>query len=225
MEERFINDFVTWRHNTSVGIKVDEVFGMDSRSGNLWIQMAKQIFSEQGPEYRSLSHFDNGAPYLEGYEGRISLTHTSHFLSIAFLPRTPEVNLEDFNPRSAMGIDAERLDRQQVLKIRSKFLSEKEMAQISEDNLRDNILAWTSKEALYKASLCEGLDFKENIILERLPQLEDDPMNFSPGYIGKALLKLPFPEFSLTEMNLFSYESYGCCVTIAFSPKCAKFHK
>ena len=227
MVERFPGEFVTWRHTTPVGIKVDEVFGMDNKSGKVWIELARQIYCEQGePNYRVIEHFESGAPFLEGYPGRISITHTSHFFCVASLPKTPEVDLAVFSPRAALGVDAEPLDRNQVLKIRSKFLSEKELSSIPEENLPENILAWTSKEALYKAALTPGLDFRNDIMIEKLPSLFMDSDDFSEHKLGNAIIKFPDSSgFGRKEMKLYSYESYGCCVTLAFSPKCAKFRK
>ena len=136
-----------------------------------------------------------------------------------------------------MGIDAERLDREQVLRVRDKFLSDEEKAIVSEDSLEANIIAWTSKEALYKAAMTEGLDFRNDITIKSLPAI-DRQMNL-PGapapVIGKAQVLVadmrnhqdesPATEIrkEVVEMELYSYESEGCCVTIAYSPKCAKF--
>ena len=226
MHEVFEDEFVSWRHNTPVGVKVDEVFGMDSKSGKVWLEMARQIFCELGePNYREIGHYESGAPFIYSLNARLSITHTSNLFIGAFLPKTPDQNLEIFNPRTAMGIDAEKIDRSQVLKIRSKFLSEKEMDLVPEDNLEANILAWTSKEALYKAALTPGLDFKENIIITKLPEI-DRNINSESGYsLGSAILY--FPDNTIIQgqqnMELYSYETYGCCVTIAISPKCAKF--
>lgn len=226
MDQRFPDEFVTWHHKTFVGIKVDEIFGMDSKTGNVWIQLARQIYCEQGENYRVIEHFDNGAPYIEGYPGRISISHTTHFFVVATLPKTPEVNLDSFNPRTAMGIDAEPLNRSQVLKVRKKFLSEREMDLINEEDVKSNVIAWTAKEALYKTAFLNGLDLCNHLQLIKLPELLADPIKGTPRCLGEALIK--FPEetgLGTQEMNLFSYESYGCCVTIAFSPKCAKFGK
>lgn len=231
MDERFPDEFVTWKHKTYPGIKVNEVFGMDSKSGKVWIELARQIYCEQGENYRVIEHFENGAPYLEGYAGRISISHTSHLLVVAALPKTPEVKLDEFNLRAAMGIDAESLNRKQVLKIRTKFLSEEEQLAIPEDNLESNIIAWTSKEALYKIAFKPGLDFRNNIKITKLPTLMKDPVKGSENILGEALIKFSPSTESFVQnkecipFKLFSYESYGCCVTIAFSPKCAKFGK
>lgn len=229
MEERFPDEFITWHHKTYPGIKVDEIFGMDSKSGRVWMELARQIYCEQSENYRVIEHFDNGAPYLENYPGRISITHTSHLFAVATLPKTPEINLNGFNLRTAMGIDAELLDRKQVIKVRSKFLSEEEILLVKEDDLLENIIAWTSKEALYKIAFITGLDFKNDIQLKKLPIIQNDPLIGSDHILGEAIIRFP----SITESEkpknlpffLYSYESYGCCITIAYSPKCAKFGK
>ena len=227
MDEIFENEFVTWRHTTPVGVKVDEVFGMDSKSGKIWRALARQIFCELGDfNYREIYHYENGAPYIEGLKARFSLSHTNHLLVGAILPKTPDQNLEIFNPRTAMGIDAENLDRSQVLKIRTKFLSQQELELVPEDDLEANIVAWTSKEALYKAALTPGIDFKEDIKINRLPVLAKDGDKNEASNLGSATIILrENSEFPTQEMELYSYESYGCCVTIAVSPKAAKFKK
>lgn len=211
---------------------------MENKSGKLWRDMAMQIYCENGVDgFREIGHFANGAPFLFGLTSRISVTHTAHLLAVATLPKTPEANLSQFAPRTAMGIDAERLDREQVLRVRDKFLSDEEKAIVSEDSLEANIIAWTSKEALYKAAMTEGLDFRNDITIKSLPAI-DRQMNL-PGapapVIGKAQVLVadmrnhqdesPATEIKkeVVEMELYSYESEGCCVTIAYSPKCAKF--
>lgn len=225
--ERFEDEFITWHHKTPVGVKIDEVFGMDSKTGKVWIEMAKQIFFEQGGDnYRVIDHFPNGAPFIDGYPGRISVSHTTNFFVVASLPKTPETNLEVFSTRAAMGVDAEKLDRTQVIKIREKFLSDQEMDLISEDDLTANIIAWTAKEALYKTALTPGLDFRSSIIIKQLPTIDLNTEKCETPELGKAIIELPSDNgVTQHEMNLYSYESYGCCVTIAYSPKCARFGK
>ena len=222
--ERFPDEFISWHHNTPVGIKVDEVFGMDSKSGRTWIELARQIFCEQGQNYRSINHFENGAPFIEGLQARISLTHARHFLAVARLPKTPDIDLAIFNPRSAMGIDAERIDRVQVLKIRDKFLTTEEQSLISSEDIKKNVLAWTIKEAVYKAGMTSGIDFRNQIIIRKLPEIDFSPEIIKIPELGEASLTLTMENSNnVFDFLLYSYESYGCVVTIAFSPKCAKY--
>lgn len=243
-------EFVYWPHPTPVGIKVEEVSGMENKSGRIWEAMAKQIYCENGRDgYRDLGHFANGAPFLFGQTTRISLTHTGHLLAVASLPKTPEANLSQFAPRTALGIDAERNDRAQVLKVRDRFLSEAEKEFIPADDLEANIIAWTAKEALYKAGMTEGLDLCKDIAITALPAI-DRNMNL-PGApaakLGKAILRLPSRPFQASEtgqegdtasetapaqeyeMELYTYLSEGenesYIVTIAYSPKCAKYSR
>lgn len=231
------DELIYWNHPTPVGIRVEEVSGLSEKSGRLWREMALQIYCENGHDgFREIGHYANGAPFLFGQPVRISLTHTDHLLAVAQLPKTPEADLSVFSSRTALGIDAEKLTRAQVIKVRNKFLSEREQLMIPEDSIEKNIIAWTAKEALYKAALTEGIDFKNNLIIESLPEI-DREMNI-PGapapVIGSA--KIVFPANSIqisdgaeiqdeVEMKLYSYESDGYCVTLAYSPKCAKFKK
>lgn len=217
-------DFIYWKHLTPVGIKVEELSGALQRPQNVWLAMAMQIYGENGEEdYRKTGHFASGAPFLYGDTCRISITHTDHFLAIASLPRTPEASLGEFSPRTALGIDAERLDRAQVLKLRERFLNADELAAIPADDLEANIKAWTSKEALYKAALTPGLDFREQIRIISLP-----PFGLPSAIPGSGLPSLGkgeiiHPDGHTESLDLFSYESEGCCVTLAYSPQCAKF--
>lgn len=220
-------EFIYWPHPTPVGIRVEEVSGMHSKSGRLWIEMARQIYAENGRDsYRDIGHYPNGAPFIFGSAARISMTHADHLLAVASLPKTPEADLSEFAPRTALGIDAERLDRAQVIKIREKFLSADELDLVDADNLEHNIIAWTAKEALYKAAMTDGLDFREDISLLALPAI-DRKMNM-PGApapsLGKGMITVKTGETATRfPMELYSYESEGHCVTIAFSPKCARF--
>lgn len=224
------SEFIYWPHLTPVGVKVEEVSGCNGRSGHLWREMALQIYCEHGPDgFREIGHFPDGAPFIFGLTARISITHTSHLLAVAMLPKTPEADLGIFNTRSAMGIDAERLDREQVIKVRSKFLSSREQELIPEKDLEKNIIAWTAKEALYKAAMTPGLDFSEDIELLSLPEIDRhmNQKNFPAPVLGKAKIHLPDDSGNKKayEMTLYSYESDDCCVTIAISPKAAKFGK
>ncbi len=261
------DEFIYWPHPTPVGVRVEEVCGMESKSGRLWEEMAKQIYCENGRDgYREIGHFANGAPFLFGQTTRISITHTDHLLAVASLPKTPEADLAKFAPRTALGIDAERADRSQVLKVRDRFLSDSEKELVDAENVTENVIAWTAKEALYKAGMTDGLDLRNDIIIKAMPEI-DKKMNL-PGapapVIGKAVIRLPEPStekpasapestapekqpaedeevtsseklpestkrYKEYEMELYTYESEGesatYIVTIAYSPKCAKYSK
>ena len=224
-----MEEFIYWPHPTPVGIRVEEVCGMESKSGRLWEEMAKQIYCENGRDgFREIGHFANGAPFLFGLTTRISITHTGHLLAVASLPKTPEADLSEFAPRTALGIDAERADRQQVLKVRDRFLNDAEKEIVKADDVTANVIAWTAKEALYKAAMTSGLDLRSDLIITKMPEI-DRKMNL-PGapapVLGKAIIRLGDLEY---DMELYTYESEGetekYIVTLAYSPKCAKYSR
>ena len=236
-------EFIFWRHDTSAGIRVEEICGGEDKSAKLWKVMALQVFGENGGDrFRELDHMESGAPLLVDSGQRISISHTPHFMVIAFLPRTPEASLETFSVRTAMGIDCEPADRAQVLRVADRVLSEDEIKLVGqyaarleegdahheplpaeEASVRANVLAWTVKEALYKAALTPGLDFRTQLHIEALPEICGHPLVKNPRY-GKAVLHMG-SEIGDVEMELFSYLSEDHIVTLAYSPKCAKFKR
>lgn len=233
-------EFIYWRHPTVPGIKVEEVTGGEDRNGNVWLEMASQIYCENGKEnYREIGHFHNGAPFLYGYQGRISITHCPGLLAVATLPPTPEVELGIFSERAALGIDAERADRSQVLKVRDKFLSEEEQEMVPAEDTEANIIAWTAKEAALKAVMNPSIDWRGEIRLLRMPGLGPAVVAFDPEEFhvankdellekvaGEAEVVFRTGEDAPVEkvkLTLYSYRSDDHIVTIAYSPKCAKF--
>lgn len=225
-----MTDFIFWHHPTPVGIDIDEVSGCESRSGKTWREMARQIYCENGKEsFREISYSDSGAPLLEGSDQRISISHADHLFVVASLPRTPESDLTRFSQRTALGVDCERSDRKQVLNIRKKFLNDAEQSMIPDDDVNMNILAWTIKEAVYKTMLHPGIDFCNAIKIVSLPELKDfDPFNLPE--LGKVCVDLGYnlPGSSdkkriSEDFDIYSYMSDDYIVTVAFSPKCAKF--
>lgn len=221
-------EFIYWRHPTLPGIKVEEICGGENKEFPLWKEMAYQLYSENGKEgYREIGHFRNGSPFLMGETSRISITHTGRFLAVATLPPTPEADLAVFSERTAMGIDAEPSDRVQTLRVRDRFLSESELQIIPADDILLNVMAWTAKEALYKAALSAGLDFRDDIKILSLPKIGPavpvyDKKIFDPITLGNAEVKIGETNYPFI---LFSYESEGNIVTLAYSPRCAKFGK
>lgn len=103
-----------------------------------------------------VGHRDSGAPYLVGRED-ISLTvsHSRDYAAVAF------------SAAHTVGVDIEQW-REQLVRVAPRVLSESEMAVYG---VSSNLLlrAWTMKEALYKAALTPGLDFRRDITLPSHP--------------------------------------------------------
>ena len=102
----------------------------------------------------ALCHDRQGAPSVEGEAMNISITHTSRLVAVAL------------DENRIVGLDAERMDRHQVIKVRGKFLNASEQQFIAPDDLTAHVVAWTAKEAIIKAERNSALDWTEGIVLE-----------------------------------------------------------
>ncbi len=211
------------------GIAIEEIYGADEKSAKVWKLFAMQIFSEAEGDYRSIEHFENGAPYLDGLPQRISVSHTSHCLVVASLPKTPDIELSEVNVRTALGIDLEKSDRAQVLKVKEKFLCDDELALLpavedlekaSAEVIERYILAWTCKEALFKAAMGGAADWKVDYRIISLPQVASELATATSEKYGKGTVKTSQGEM---ELMLSSWRFEGHVVTLAFSGKIAKY--
>ena len=101
-----------------------------------------------------LSHTDQGAPLVDGSDVNISITHTPRLVALAL------------NEQAVIGLDAEQMDRRQVLRVRDKFLNASEQQFVAPDDLAAHIIAWTAKEAVIKAERNSAIDWTEGIRLE-----------------------------------------------------------
>lgn len=211
------------------GIVIEMIYGADDKSAKVWKLFAMQIFSEADGDYREIEHLECGTPMLCGIPQRISISHTTHCLAVASLPKTPDIDLTKVNPRTAIGIDLEKEDRAQVLKIRDKFLSVSEKSLLPEiaeignatdEDVRQHILAWTCKEALYKADMGEMSDWKNDYSIISLPRVASTIKNATPEKYGKGIIKTGDGEI---EMWLSSWKFEGHVVTVAFSGKIARY--
>ena len=110
----------------------------------------------------SLHHDEQGAPFVEGVDSNISITHTPQLVALA---------VDDSH---VIGIDAEQCVRQQVLRVRDKFLNANEKQFISADNLAAHVIAWTAKEAIIKAERNSALDWTDGICLEPFAVHDDE---------------------------------------------------
>ena len=137
----------------------------------------------------SLSHTGQGAPFVEGLDVNISITHTMRLVAVA---------LDD---HQVIGLDAEPMDRQQVLKVRDKFLNAKEKEFIAPDDLTAHVIAWTAKEAIIKAERNSALDWTEGICLEP----------FSPDGSETVF----HARCNGRKYRLVSYSAEGHCITLA----------
>lgn len=125
----------------------------------------RALLNELFPEKVYLGHHDNGKPYIQNYADEISISHTSRFVAIIT------------HPEEDVGIDIECLTRD-FSAVEKKALSEDEIDDLSDKN-HDLQLAiyWCAKEAIYKRMSQNGVDFAEQIELERFSPRRDGELD------------------------------------------------
>lgn len=132
-----------------------------------------------------LGHHDNGKPYLQNTAMEISISHTNRFVAILL------------HPDEDLGIDIECLDRD-FSAVEKKALSEDELEDL--DDRKKNLqlaIYWCAKEAIYKRMSLSGVDFAEQIEVER----------FNPRDEGE--IEATFTHKDGTEMEFeLSYEVF-----------------
>lgn len=233
-----MEELVYWRHPTLPCIKVEEISEGEEYSGPAWMTAARQVYCENGrEEYREIGHFDNGAPFLYNSDSRISISHTPGLFVVATLADTPDVRLSEYDDRTALGVDAERKDREQALRLRERFLSQAEMEMIPAEDTERNILAWTVKEAAYKAAFVRGADLRQDVIIERMPKFGPavavyDPKEFDYDGTGRGFGEADYgqasvrtPDGETRTFRIYSYLSDDFIVTLAYTEKSARFNK
>lgn len=103
----------------------------------------------------TLGHTQSGAPTIDIDRCHISISHTSGWIAIA----------KNYNHN--IGIDIERCSSR-ILRVREKFLNTQELAFIAHDDIIENTLAWTAKEALYKLfEGCGGASLSDRYAIDK----------------------------------------------------------
>lgn len=93
-----------------------------------------------------IGHDPLGAPFIEGCETHISISHCIDCVAIAV------------NKKCVVGVDVE-VWRPQLLEVKNRFLTPAEAAlPMSRETL---LQAWTIKEAVYKAAMMPGLSLQD----------------------------------------------------------------
>jgi len=110
--------------------------------------LVQQVFNEA----TTISYHENGKPEINKGAMAISISHCKELVAIA-INKTGK----------AIGVDCETVESR-ILKIKHKFASQKELAQITKNELENLSLLWSAKEALYKLYAKGGIDF--NVHLE-----------------------------------------------------------
>lgn len=118
-----------------------------------WLSVRALLLELCGEE-KQIAYRENGMPYLLDGSANISISHTRGYVAV--------VVSTDRN----VGIDIEQYG-EKILRLGSKFMSEKELEYIdSENEIYHLLLHWSAKETIFKILGEQGVDFREHLYIE-----------------------------------------------------------
>lgn len=112
----------------------------------------RNLLAEIGLKDDDLFYREDGAPLIKN--GNISISHTSNFVAIII-------------SNKKVGIDIEK-NRQQILRIKHKFVNADEEALFNTNSLEELSVIWNCKEAMFKLCNRTGIDFKKNLNVSKI---------------------------------------------------------
>lgn len=117
--------------------------------------LVSRILAEQITQKKNIQiiYDEYSKPFLKDSKYHISLSHSHTFLAVIIDKKKTGIDIELIKPN--------------VLKIKEKFTSVKELKEIGKENCLEKLtLYWCVKESLYKYYGKKKLTFKEHLIIE-----------------------------------------------------------
>ncbi len=112
-----------------------------------------------------LGHHDNGSPFIQNNTINISITHTNKFVGILT------------HPTEDVGIDIESLNRN-FDAVEKRALAESEKEHLSNKNKSLQLaIIWSSKETLYKRMGQQGVDFADQMQIDKFSPKEEGELD------------------------------------------------
>jgi 4'-phosphopantetheinyl transferase len=166
-------------------------FGNDTRRIH-WLSyrvLLKELISEE--EYSHIIYDKNGKPFLSFNSHHLSVSHSGKYSAVIV------------SKENQVGIDIEKI-QPKIEKVISKFLTEKEIAQLGSGNLIEKFCTcWCAKEALYKLYGKRQLLFNENIRL--LPFIFSERGSLSGEIVTKKFHKKYLLQFEKIDDYMLVY--------------------
>lgn len=162
----------TWQQNRYQSIK-------NVRRQKEWLAtraLVRELLPNNEPS--DIVYDSYGKPFLHDNPRQLSITHCTDFAAVIL------------HPHQNLGIDIEPI-HPRILKIKRKFISESEDAQIEGEDLFSLTLYWSAKETLYKLYGKKELRFKENLLIHRHFKIEEGDIE-ADGYLEASISKDDF---------------------------------
>ena len=146
----------------------------------------RKLLKIENPDI-NINYDENGKPYLNKNKG-ISISHSNKMVGIGLS------NEIDF------GIDIQ-IKTDKIFNIQNKFLSKKEILQLTSKNIESLTKIWSAKESIYKLLGKKGVSFSSDL------EIDVSPKNnvFKTGYYTNENNKIKF------DLTYFSLDEYIIC--------------
>ena len=180
-------------NNINVSIwRIDETEDFLISNLDLSTKCKKRLNSIKSPSYRKqflsvrtlikyndidlndLFYDSNGAPFLKN-NLNISISHTNNYSAIALSKNPVGIDIQDY--------------REKILSIRDKFINEFEIELIDTHSVNDLTILWSIKESIYKIYKKQGLNFKKNIIVQKITKDFEDSLSLVNDMDKKTFFK------------------------------------
>lgn len=111
--------------------------------------LLKQLTGEE----KEICYLPTGKPYMADGSNYLSISHSRGIAAVMISPETE------------VAIDIEKISRR-VKNVASRFMSERELATVVDDDILHILIHWTAKEAMYKLLDCADVNFRRDIHIE-----------------------------------------------------------
>ncbi len=132
---------------------------------------AKALLSEKKCSCTTIIRNEIGRPVLPNNEAKVSISHSGKYAA-AIVDLSCDV-----------GIDIQQLDEKLHI-VAPRILSERELKMSS--NIQQKAIMWGAKEALYKLTAKEGIDFRTNLCIEDFPRDDEQTLSATIYLNGKT---------------------------------------
>lgn len=133
----------------------NELLAIRSERGRVrWLAVRKALNALFPDGVAECLKDEHGKPYIDNYEGYISLSHSNDF-AIAMV-----------HAKNAVGVDIEII-QPKIRRIAQKFLKDFEIERVhGEHEIERLYVCWCAKEAIFKWQGKKGISLKQNIEIE-----------------------------------------------------------
>ena len=133
-------------------VERDELYKIRSPYGRIrWLAVRRALNSLFPQDITECLKDEHGKPYVKGFDGYISLSHSNEYAIAISHPTNP------------VGVDIEII-QPKIKRIKQKFMTDKELLSIYGDHEIEQLyVCWCAKESIFKWQGRKGISLKQNI--------------------------------------------------------------